>query len=273
MDRIRGDIDLTQNLDFYRKKPEMLLPKNVDLSKDQSPSKINIDNSGDTYLTINYNDDMSYTNITNLDFSSYYNPDTITYNYSNNGLYTLTSTNSITFNYHYDRNNHSFRFNTFNRDMINTMNISFATKLSKYKEKAVKIWDHIIKAEPKSIKATCSKCGKIILNPTSYKHSQLCKSCGYKKDIRFGRFTFQGFKFYHKDRSDDYEYYDEIPWENSYDYETSYWSPFNRKRNRVQIPWLQELSSRIYQDYIDDLHEEKDYSSYLTNMGWLGIHE
>ena len=38
------------------------------------------------------------------------------------------------------------------------------------------------------------------------------------------------------------------------------------------IPWFDNLNGRVIDDYLDELHgEEKDYSSYLTNMNWLGI--
>lgn len=269
-DRLKGDIDLTQNLDFYRKKPPMLLPKNVNLS-DINKGKINVDNPTNTYINISYNDNIIY----NMDFSSLYDSNMIVYNYQNNRSFSETTTStSTTLYYQYD-NNHQFRFNTFDRNsIITSMNISFGTKsYSTIKEKIIKIWDHITKSEPKSVKTVCSQCGKVILNPTAYKYNQCCKSCGSKKDIKFGRFSFSGFKFYHRDRDDNYEYYDDIPWDNCFELEKSLWSYYNKRSGRVQIPWLQKLSSRIYQDYIEDLHEEKDYSSYLTNMGWLGIHE
>ena len=38
------------------------------------------------------------------------------------------------------------------------------------------------------------------------------------------------------------------------------------------IPWFDNLNGRVIDDYLDELHgEEKDYSSYLTNMNWLGV--
>ena len=46
---------------------------------------------------------------------------------------------------------------------------------------------------------------------------------------------------------------------------------YNIRSGRI-APWLEKLSSRIYEDYIADLNEEQDYTSYLTNMGWLGMH-
>lgn len=45
----------------------------------------------------------------------------------------------------------------------------------------------------------------------------------------------------------------------------------NEKR---PIPWLRKLSYRIYNDYMKSLYEDDvDYSKYLTNMGWIGVHK
>ena len=45
--------------------------------------------------------------------------------------------------------------------------------------------------------------------------------------------------------------------------------------NLRKIPWLNKLESRIFGYYEEELRsiEEVDNSSYLTNMGWLGINE
>ena len=53
-----------------------------------------------------------------------------------------------------------------------------------------------------------------------------------------------------------------------------YLDPRNTMKNRHRrIPWLDKLIGRVYDDYMKDLYEEQDYSSFLTNMGWLRIHE
>lgn len=53
-----------------------------------------------------------------------------------------------------------------------------------------------------------------------------------------------------------------------------YLDPRHTMKNRYRrIPWLDKLIGRVYEDYMKDLYEEQDYSSYLTNMGWLRIHE
>lgn len=46
------------------------------------------------------------------------------------------------------------------------------------------------------------------------------------------------------------------------------WKEYESSR---KIPWLRNLDSRIYEDYITDLFEEQDYSRYLTDMAWLRI--
>jgi hypothetical protein len=58
-----------------------------------------------------------------------------------------------------------------------------------------------------------------------------------------------------------------VPWDNCED------EIEIRGTTLSSLPWLDTLSSRIYGDYRDELrHGEKDYSEYLTNMGWLHIH-
>jgi hypothetical protein len=58
-----------------------------------------------------------------------------------------------------------------------------------------------------------------------------------------------------------------VPWDNDED------EIEIRGTTLSSLPWLDTLSSRIYGDYRDELrHGEKDYSEYLTNMGWLNIH-
>ena len=59
---------------------------------------------------------------------------------------------------------------------------------------------------------------------------------------------------------------DIIPWDDKDDITDDY---YQEKR---KIPWLKKLADRIYKDYIQDLFDEQDYSKYLTNYGWLGLH-
>ena len=49
----------------------------------------------------------------------------------------------------------------------------------------------------------------------------------------------------------------------------------NKGSKLRKIPWLSKLESRIFGYYEEELRstEEVDNSSYLTNMGWLGINE
>lgn len=74
-----------------------------------------------------------------------------------------------------------------------------------------------------------------------------------------------------------YSIYDYIPWEINKNHNYSKleipWQAKekNKEKESERIPWLDNLSYRIYDDYIKDLFEEQDYSEYLTNMSWLGL--
>ena len=77
-----------------------------------------------------------------------------------------------------------------------------------------------------------------------------------------------------------------FPWDKKQEKDTEFdfvpWSQkltLKRKErigsNLRKIPWLSKLESRIFSYYESELRstEEVDNSSYLTNMGWLGINE
>lgn len=51
-------------------------------------------------------------------------------------------------------------------------------------------------------------------------------------------------------------------------------SLYGRYGDRLaEVPWLSKMLHRIRADYIDDvIYGDQDYTSYLTNMNWLGIH-
>lgn len=51
-------------------------------------------------------------------------------------------------------------------------------------------------------------------------------------------------------------------------------SLYGRYGDRLaEVPWLSKMLHRIRADYIDDvIYGDQDYTSYLTNMSWLGIH-
>ena len=46
-----------------------------------------------------------------------------------------------------------------------------------------------------------------------------------------------------------------------------------RKDIREEIPWFRNLNNWILNDYMKDLYDDdRDYSYWLTNMSWLGLH-
>lgn len=51
-------------------------------------------------------------------------------------------------------------------------------------------------------------------------------------------------------------------------------SLYGRYGDRLaEVPWLSKMLHRIRSDYIDDvIYGDQDYTDYLTNMSWLGIH-
>lgn len=306
---IEGDIDLTQNLDFYRKKPKKLLPANISLTgrKDLPKSRINTDidniiitSTSNTTIQIRYQNNSEWFN-----FPVNHNNDNESYNYleiydDTNDLYTTssernynmisTSDSQITINSYISSNNttYSFRYN----DYISDNNwITVKNKINKTKstiksaiENKFKLWTGRPKLEEKESVhiCCCYSCGKSFL---SVFKSGICKDC-LKEEEQLKSISkaikFQGsnkFEFNHINYSQNYDYFNDIPWVERPKV-TGWLQIRNHLKNlasgqrefRYGIPWFQKLNSRIYEDYIYELmNGEKDYSSYLTNMGWIGI--
>ena len=318
---IEGDIDLTQNLDFYRKKPQKLLPVNVKLlgRQDVPESKINtslddkfyITTVSESSITVSYsnadsryntwtidrnNERFNYIDIDDgtLSVTMYDDPADSTISsiasvrYSVNDLYiTTTSSSNVT-------NTISVRYNL--DDYIDDFSWT-AAKKKIYKKKfgtlkdiknVFSLWMGREPVEEKSslILHECYSCSKLFLaRPDFYGK---CRECEREEELDKKRSIWcninnvykRSFNFFHVDRSDNYDYFDDIPWYNVGDrnrprnsVEARYMMyKKNSSQRRYGIPWLQDLQSRIYDDYIEELlHGEKDYSSYLTNMGWIGI--
>jgi hypothetical protein len=72
----------------------------------------------------------------------------------------------------------------------------------------------------------------------------------------------------HRDLEETF-YYDQLPWTKKKKKQNTNNS---RKYNGTRLcPWMDNMHHRIYNDYIDDLFQEKDYSRYLTDMSWLRL--
>jgi hypothetical protein len=291
---IQGDIDLTEKLDFYHDKPtEKLLPATLPWQKDKN-GLVSSDDSftfrwimsnvdSNTITLINTDAELNWSqNEFDIVWYNDYRFDTNTWQISNNGqnstLYISTSTPSITTSttnlnsiYEYDS------WGSLNISCTNSTStssqISFTTKSTKKKlDLPYKVRPSI--EEKKAIFYSCSRCRKkfISTNP----RINYCKECARKEDIdnnaREAKFHLKRTR---KNRGSIHmpinlwnagSYY--LPWDNNF----CEWDD-KRPKGLRGIPWLTELQSRIFNDYKEELENgEKDYSSYLTNMGWLGIH-
>lgn len=296
---IEGDIDLTQNLDFYRKKPQKLLPANISLKgrHDEPDSKINIDNGSCYINTISNSSIQLYYNNTAERVYTIYNRNRNRYNYIDTYDDDEPLFNSITVS---DSNDYSMTISSSNttstiyttRTQINTVwewiDDNWTTLKTKSKkfisslEEKFKLWS----ARPKHEMIDslhicyCYECGTSFLSTSS---NGKCKKCLQEEHIKekmdkvINKNRF-GFHFNHIQRVDWYDGFDDIPWDikprgielmRRHLYNLSH----NKNREyRYGIPWFQKLNTRIYDDYIEELrYGEKDYSSYLTNMGWIGI--
>jgi len=316
---VEGDIDLTQNLDFYRKKPKKLLPANVKLlGRDDVPeSKLNtsIDNLYITTVSrssvsISYSNTSNYQTVrrwtinnNNNEEFNYIDIDDSTISNSDNNLYITSSNYSTSITTTINSSNttstsFSMRYILDDSDELD----SWITTKKNYKRKynsaidTVKrifsLWDsRDVFEEKRSLEIYQCGCGAEFLAPRDF--YGCCKKClrneelkkkeeMYASRIRYNRI----FQFRHKKIVDDYDYIgDEVPWHNTGEsfgipkprssIEARYFmlSGKNNSTRRYGIPWFQNLNQRIYDDYIDELKNgEKDYSSYLTNMSWIGIH-
>ena len=267
---IKGDIDLTENLDFYRDKQLPKLPSIVPWNKDcnldlntncQHISTINtIYNNTSTITIVNNENELSWNsmrrnNTINTSFRvSYSNNSTIT-NTSNWTIYDIDGDyigieyddEIISHTYHIDSNitnTKSIKVSVNNIESINKENIFGPMREQK---------------EIKSSIVHCRKCNKVLIGSN---HRTLCDKC-----FRLSKYqeTKNEFLRYKRNKFNlmTRNYYSYIPW---------FDKPKSRPE-RIKIPWLRKLNSHIYDDYICEIrYGEEDYSSYLTDMNWLGIH-
>lgn len=284
MVEIKGDIDLTQNLDFYRKKPKKLLPANVNLSRPITKDRLVVNNLSLTnyeftihhgtysdYVTYNTYDNGTTISISNSDWgntweSIYHNDISSISNSSTNSSIVVSAT---------EPNGTVISSATYSIK-LNYSNYSYSNTLKKISEKLFSLWKHVEKKfmEKDSIKVvSCSNCGIMYITTENSKGYHLCKECNRLESALDKMMNcMDGYGFIRKPER---AYYGRVPWDNDNPYD---------KRNRVSfsgrgssnrpIPWLRHLNHRIYEDYMDELEgEEKNYDSYLTNMGWIGVRQ
>ena len=263
---IDGDIDLTENLDFRKDKPDQYDSNKYELVpwKDGEVSDIIEISINDDYIfnhisTTTYTTTISYTNTSPLLYNSYTNSNT-----GGSGINMLTNGNpvSYTFTYNYNDilssftaydNSHSLQSYNNHDDIWITTNYNNNTIVkyvqTDHVEKDIFGYDRKKKAEGKIIPicSVCNKLGHEYCNPyydSIQSSSDIIKALGGRN-----RYIII---------DDNY-----IPWDDK--------ELLHEKKEKRSIPWLRNLINRIYDDYIKDLFEEQDYTSYLTNYTWLRL--
>ena len=315
---IKGDIDLTEKLDFYHDKPRGKLLPALPWKKDNGLITENNNSirwvynqlSNTTPTVVNNYLELSWNSLDRDDYINYNYYPTTTANTSTNATISISSSSNsyLIFNY-----------NTWNNEPIvtyhnTTMTISvptntntwgnleisyegqpltFKTKLDVPKKKPL---DLPYKIKPKEYEESsmryCDYCGKKFIRVGKGWNSGYCKECEEKQHKKIlSEKTYKNLKrasLYVDDHRKGYYVWEDgiFPWDNAGIYshrdeiiedavalrELKRRVGTSKQRLR-SIPWLSELHNRIFEDYKEELENgEKDYSSYLTNMGWLGIH-
>ena len=267
---IEGDIDLTENLDFYKdrkakkyKNSKAFLPDKSDdsnyswtdtyLSRNYSwTSTSNIYNNGYIYrfqdpvdgsLTIIEQNNISEIISDSVDFGSncWYDLPSSSIS-TNDPSITHRSSNTISFMYNYNTNS-KFSFNWYS---------------GMYEHKPSRSEKLFGKKKNKDSHRQTSYDAKCMLGNKKkkiYVNTNAIKSKSYEKDKI--RWTFAHSWFYIQSLNHRHIF-----------------GIKKIKKYKKGVPWLEDfkdrVSHRIYEDYMDELHEnDKDYSSYLTNYGWL----
>ena len=266
---IKGDIDLTENLDFYRDKQLPKLPSIVPWNKDcdldlntnyQHIGTINtIYNNTSTITIVNNENELSWNSMRrNNSTISNYN----TYNWTIVSEYNIDD-DYIGIEYDDEIISHVY-IDPSITSITNTKSIKVSVNNIESINKE-NIFGHM--REQKEIKSSivhCRNCNKVLIGSN---HRTLCDKCFRLSKYQETKNEFlRHKKIRHKRNRFNLmtkNYYSYIPW-------------FDKPKSipeRIKIPWLRKLNSRIYDDYMRDLrYGEEDYSSYLTNMHWLGIH-
>lgn len=309
---IKGDIDLTEKLDFYHDKPEEKLLPALPWKKDNGLITENNNTlrwiSNTTVSVVNSNLELSWNSLDNNGYVNYNYYPTTAANISTNTTISISSSSNsyLMFNYNTWNNEPILTYrnttttipaftNTWdNLEIIyDDQPLTFKTKLDIPKKKPL---DLPYKIKPKEYAESpmkyCDYCGKKFIKVGKGWNSGYCKECEEKQHKKIlSEKTYKNLKrtsWYVDDhRKGYYTWRDEIfPWDNDgiYSHRNEIIEDavaLRELKKRVgtsiqrlrSIPWLSNLHNRIFADYKEELENgEKDYSSYLTNMSWLGIH-
>ena len=260
---IKGDIDLTENLDFYHDPSER--NKNIPIAllpwKNQLQNNINCVegrfsfDSSNYYIEYNDNCRIVFENLlisnrnnsnitTNTSISSY------------NSTLIYTNNNSFSISYTYTGTNiYSDDWNTISYDDIDMNTICYvnirSSNLPDHKKDIGKDrFGYDKKLETTSNRCLCKRCGKRIIT------GKLCNNCRKESNI-------YGIPWRRKNKKVNMRRY--YGWGNDYpwDERTEEIKSVNRDN---RIPWLNKLRSWIKNDYLEELREgDKDYNKYLTS--------
>lgn len=276
---ITGEIDLTQGLDFFRHKElPSVIPRVLPWVKEKEKTGRSSIVAHNEYLPpFNTEEDLSLSSNSRITFTnSYRTTIRMSYNinntissYSDNfdttiGWYNNTYTNcsSITTTISYN-NSDTYIICDLNNvnEYIDTDNAYIIPNPKKLEtDNKFHLGDVRKKKDNSPASKRCEYCGKRIIG-----RSCKCNKCSIK-------YQYSSHKIYPWDKKQEKDTeFDFVPWSQKL--------TLKRKErigsNLRKIPWLSKLESRIFGYYEEELRstEELDNSSYLTNMGWLGINE
>jgi len=288
---IQGDIDLTTNLDFYKDKSKKVKRshKLIPWENKQSKNKVSnsncllVSNSNSRLQSITYTLRTQDGNLIDNNYPVYYFNDSTNrfstaYNYFEPQWTTLNSSsgtinlyNTITEFFDDDYPYTTYSINSTLSNIYELILVDQNTN-DTLLYASVKEQNPIFKKKPKDIKTS-------ILNHIYCEHGKYsigdCKYCKrkYKKESTNAYKAIRMSSLLKKYRLED-----------NNEHALDVLDILHRKKERNKkygyrcrrkIPWLRGLNDHVYNDYIDELlsDEEKDYSHYLTDMGWLRIHQ
>lgn len=278
---ITGEIDLTQGLDFFRHKElPSVIPRVLPwVKKKEKIDRSSIVSHTGYLYSVNSEEDLSLYSNSRITFTDRYST-TIRVNYNINTIsnssydsiiswYNNTS-NSFTTTISYNNSNNYITYNLNNEnEYIDTDSACIVYNPNRLEtDTKFHLGDIRKKKDYSPATRRCEYCGKRIIG-RNYK----CNKC----DTEYwhsSRKIYPSHKIYPWDKKPEKDTeFDYIPWSQKLTLKSE-------ERVRVgsklrNIPWLSKLESRFFGYYEEELRstEEVDNSSYLTNMGWLGINE
>lgn len=292
---IKGDIDLTNNLDFRHDREDKI--KELEESSKIVPwhSKLNITPKYKADLRATYSAIINNRNfIMDYDYDIDGNARSIRITYNGQGTTSydmqdiLDSTiirNSISesyMDYNYNLNTTTWNNNwSYQKNLETEKDHMYPWKDPlKHRKNMLETHDKL------KIKTTCYECGREYLDIFNDTNFNTCPRCAFIR--KFGDYNLL-------------KHHTVLPWHNGenddenrnfmqswgswrrirlFGHYNTPWIPKDEeseddsKFTIEDIPWIKDMrNDRIRKDYIKDLYEEQDYSNYLTNMGWLGLRD